>query len=229
MTNKTPSTPPVRRGTILRVIGFSLLGLIILIGLAAYLLLGYSPVPKTTSYQIDMARIRALAVEGGQPLPVRLNALIIAEGAYPSSLVVAGTGMQNIRMTFPTFQIVYLDGSSIVVDTPHTQAMHAEYFPGMPYYPKAYAQMQAALTKSKLILATHEHFDHLGGLAAAPNITELLPKARLTGRQIANIGPEIGFTTGLLESLPRLTILAMRRPRPGWCSSKPPGTAPAAR
>lgn len=183
----------------LRVFLFSLLGILLVLAIVVTALLGYSPVPKTSPYKIDLERLRALAGEQGK-LPVRLNALIVADGMYPSAMVVAGSGLGSTRMAFPTFQIVY-EGGAIVVDAPHSQAMHASAFPGMPYAPEAYDQMQEAMRNSTLVLATHEHFDHLGGLASSPYWNEIKPKLRLTRAQLEHTGPEVGFPAGALEGL----------------------------
>ena len=50
----------------------------------------------------------------------------------------------------------------------------------------AYARMQAALTHASQIVITHEHMDHIGGLAAHPQIESILPALRLTREQIAD-------------------------------------------
>lgn len=198
---KTGQSQPKRRrpGGCLRVFLFTMLGIFLAAAAALYLLLGNSPVPRETPVRIDLERLRAMAGEQAN-LPVRLNALIVADGAYPSAMVVAGSGLGTMRMAFPTFQITYEDGA-IVVDAPHSQAAHASAFPGMPYAPEAYDQMQQAMRNSKLILATHEHFDHLGGLASSPYWEEIKPKLRLTRAQFEHIGPEVGFPDGALDGL----------------------------
>ncbi len=198
---KTGRSQPKRRrpGGCLRVFLFTLLGIFLAAAAALYVLLGTSPVPQETPVKIDLERLRAAAGEQSK-LPVRLNTLIVADGAYPSAMVVAGSGLGTMRMAFPTFQIVYEDGT-VVVDAPHSQAAHASTFPGMPYTPEAYDQMQEAMRNSRLVLATHEHFDHLGGLASSPYWDEIRPKLRLTRAQLEHIGPEVGFPAGALEGL----------------------------
>lgn len=185
--------------------------LLVLLAAAAaiYLLLGPAPVPAAAPEPLDIALIRRLAVEGGQPLPERLNVLIVAEGAFPSALIVPRTGLQNRRMGVPAFQIVYAD-KTIIVDSAQPQEMHAQMFGGTPFYAGAYDRLQTAMRKSSMILLTHEHVDHIGGLANSPYLDELLPKARLTPAQIAGIGGSVagGSRAGVpSEALDGLTPL----------------------
>lgn len=97
----------------------SAIALCAVLAVAAYLLLGVSPVPKRSTYPIDLARVRPLAVEGGEPLPIRLNAVVIASGAFPQALVVAGGGLRAQPLALPSFQVVYEDGT-VVVDPVHS-------------------------------------------------------------------------------------------------------------
>jgi glyoxylase-like metal-dependent hydrolase (beta-lactamase superfamily II) len=47
--------------------------------------------------------------------------------------------------------------------------------------------MSAALSHASLILATHEHPDHVGGLLAQPDLRRLLAATRLTREQLAQL------------------------------------------
>jgi hypothetical protein len=72
---------PVKRGRrILTIAGVVILALVLVVCVAGYILLGSSPVPEVSTYQLDVARVRQLATSGDGALPVRLNALIVAEG-----------------------------------------------------------------------------------------------------------------------------------------------------
>ena len=47
-------------------------------------------------------------------------------------------------------------------------------------------RLQSGLRSASLIMITHEHADHIGGLLASPSFWELLPKALITQQQFDN-------------------------------------------
>jgi glyoxylase-like metal-dependent hydrolase (beta-lactamase superfamily II) len=198
MTDQDSKQPVKRSRRILKIALYVLLATLIIIGIAGYVLLAISPVPDTSDYEVDLALVRQLAQEGEGPLPVRLNAMIVAEGGFPEIMVIAGNGFQEQRMTFPSFQVVYEDEGAIIVDAVQSRADHETMFPGKPFDDKKFAMMQDAMRDGRLVLATHEHFDHIGGLSKSPYLDEIREKVILTREQIDNAGPETGFTPKML-------------------------------
>ncbi len=222
----TEQHPPIKRGRrILTIIGIVILALVVVLGVAGYILLGTSPVPETSTYPFDVTQIRQLAASGDGPLPVRLNALIVAEGTNAKTLVIAGGGFQDQRMVFPSFQVVYADGT-VVVDAVHTQAQHSQTFAGQPYDTAKYDAMQAAMRRSRIIIATHEHFDHLGGIAGSPYFDEISAKVRLTAAQAANAQSLAGFPPAQLARLTTFDYDGYYRLAPGLVLVKAPGHTP---
>ncbi len=218
--------PPIKRGRrILTIVGIVILALVIVVGVAGYVLLGVSPVPETSSYQLDVAQVRQLAASGDGALPVRLNALIVAEGTNAKTLIIAGGGFQDQRMVFPSFQVVYEDGT-IVVDAVHTQAQHSQSFAGQPYDTAKYDAMQAAMRRSRTIIATHEHFDHISGIAHSPYFDEIGAKVRLTATQVANAESSAGFPPALLARLTPFDYDMYYLLAPGLVLVKAPGHTP---
>jgi len=51
----------------------------------------------------------------------------------------------------------------------------------------AYSRMSGALAHAALIVVTHEHPDHVGGLLAQPDVRKLLTVTRLTREQVAEL------------------------------------------
>jgi glyoxylase-like metal-dependent hydrolase (beta-lactamase superfamily II) len=201
--SSTPITKPARGKKIWRTCLIILAILVVVTAVAGYILFGYSPVPQTSTYPLDIAHIRQLAGADASLLPVRLNALILGEGAMPQFVVTAGGGLGQVRMPVPVFQVVY-PGGTLIIDTGMDKAGFDQMFPGGSFSTAGYDQLQAALRRSQTILLTHEHLDHLAGLAHSPYLDELLPKVLLTREQIAALTSDMGFTP---ERLARLTPL----------------------
>lgn len=225
MTGQSIVQPKKRGLRLLKIALYGILGLVIIVGLVGYLLLGFSPVPATSDYNIDLTRVRQLALADEGALPVRLNVMIVAEGTYPEILAIAGTSFQEQLMAFPTFQIVYED-STIVVDAVQSEASHHEMFPGQPYDTQKFELMQTAMRQSRSILATHEHFDHIGGLAKSPYLEEIQEKVFLTGEQIEHTGPETGFTSDMLAAFTPLKYDQYHLFAPGVVLIKAAGHTP---
>lgn len=223
---KRHSEQPVKRGrsklkSALRVI----LATFALVMIAAYILLAISPVPETSNYELDLEPVRQLALDGDKPLPVRLNALIVAEGGLPEIMVIAGSSFREQRMAFPSFQVVYED-STIIIDAVHSKVEHDTLFPNKPYDPEKFELMQAAMRESRYILATHEHFDHIAGIAQSPYLDEISGKVLLTGEQIDNAGPDTGFTPEMLNALTPLDYDKYHIIAPGLVLIKAAGHTP---
>jgi len=201
--SSTPITKPARGKKIWRTCLIILAILVVVTAVAGYILFGYSPVPQTSTYPLDIARIRQLAGADASLLPLRLNALILAQGGMPQFVVTAGGGLGQVPMPVPVFQVVY-PGGTLIIDTGMDKAGFDQMFPGGSFSTAGYDQLQAALRRSQTILLTHEHLDHLAGLAHSPYLDELLPKVLLTREQIAALTSDMGFTP---ERLARLTPL----------------------
>jgi len=224
MTEENIKQTPKRR-RIIKIVAWVIVVLIITVGIAGYILLAVSPVPNTSNYEIDLSTIRKLAREGDGTLPIRLNAMIVAEGAYPQIMVVAGGSFQENLMPIPVFQVVYEDGS-IIVDTALTAADQAQMFPGTPYYAARYNLMQNAMRHSKLVLVTHEHFDHINGLTQSPYLEEVTQKTVLTGEQIDNAIADTGLTAEIIAKVTRLDYDTYHQIAPGMVLIKAAGHTP---
>jgi glyoxylase-like metal-dependent hydrolase (beta-lactamase superfamily II) len=210
---------------ILRKILTVLLILVVVIGFLGYILLGYSPVPKTSTYQLDMAQIRQLAQADGSLLPTHLNVLFLGEGTMPQFLVFAGGGLQETSMPVPVFQVVYPDGT-VIVDTGMDRVSFDQMFPGGSFSNESYDRFQAAMRHSRTILLTHEHLDHLAGLAHSPYLDELVPKVILTREQIGAITPDTGLTPELLARFTPLDYDQYHLVAPGLVLVKAAGHSP---
>ncbi|MBN2224570.1 MAG: MBL fold metallo-hydrolase [Deltaproteobacteria bacterium] len=192
-----------------------------------YFLVDKALIPTDASFTVDMDEIRRLATSQDGGLPAEIRALVVAEGAFPSWMVAAGGGGGEIPIAFVAYQIVYAD-KTVVIDTAAGRAA----FEVMPFKLKSFSDanyevLQESLKKASLILITHEHFDHIGGIAASPYLAEILPHVLLTTEQFQSFFmKEAGFPAGSLDDYAPLSYDGYYSPAPGVVLIKAPGHAP---
>lgn len=171
---------------ILRRVGITL-GILLIAAIGAGLyLLGSEAVPKTTDYEIDLAGLRdqALGLSGDLPSQVRYET--VAVGSLPRGLIMAGGGFERVAMPRPVFQILYPDGRFLVIDSAYDRTLHEVAFSDQPFFDRAWERVVAAMEAATWIVITHEHSDHLGGVAKHPRPERLAGNLRLSVDQIAN-------------------------------------------
>ncbi len=146
----------------------------------------YDRLPVESNYVLDMRQVRELASAPQNTLPQSINSLLVAEGDFPSCLVIAGCASQSYPFQFRVFEIDY-GNKTVIIDPVHDIDLHRENKPlTTEFYPQRYDQMQQAMKKASLIVLTHEHFDHIGGLVKSPYLAELLPKVRANKEQLTS-------------------------------------------
>ena len=140
-------------------------------------------VPETTRYTIDPAALRAEArrLPGARAKEVRFET--IAAGSLPRAFVLAGDSFEPVAMPRPVFQLVFPDGSTLLIDVAYDRATHDANFPGQPYFDSAWENLVFAMEQASQIVVTHEHSDHLGGAATHPRPERIAPRLRLTPSQ----------------------------------------------
>jgi glyoxylase-like metal-dependent hydrolase (beta-lactamase superfamily II) len=187
--------------------------------------LGSEPVDREAAFDFDIDALRAAALASGEPLPVAMEQFIVARGSFPRAVVVAGSGLfASQEMVFRTHILGYEDGRTVLVDPVHSRAVHEKNFGGQ-FNEKTWNFMQDAMQDASLVLATHEHLDHINGIAAAPAFAQLAPKVMLTREQFDNqrFIRDAGFTAEQLEALTPLEYDGVYSPMPGIAVKKTPG------
>ena len=171
--------------SVLKWLGYTLLVLIIISIPAYWWLAMESHIPSSAHYSIDMTAVRRLADAGVVDLPVAIRVETIGHLLVPEAFAIAGGRWQNLDMPVSAYEIVYKD-RAVIVDTAF-DADVAKHMGAKVFDDAAYARLGGALATAQLIIVTHEHADHAGGLLAQPNLKDLMGKARLTQVQVTEL------------------------------------------
>jgi glyoxylase-like metal-dependent hydrolase (beta-lactamase superfamily II) len=176
------------------------------------------------AYVIDVEALHRAAIAGGA-LPERIEVEKVGDFAFPRSLVVAGEGFRMHRMVLLSHRVVWPDRSLIVDAAMSPEA--AKKMPGSKMDGTAYERVQAAIKKATLIVFTHEHADHVDGIASTPNFAAIAGNVRITREQLE--GPKLerdAFPAGALASLHPLEYEGLYALAPGVVLQKAPGHTP---
>ena len=211
--------------------GYVLLALIVLSIPAYWWLLVESHEASPGGYAIDIAEVRQLADSqaGEKPQLIRLET--VANFPVPGTIVVAGDGWQNLDLPVSSYELAFPDHTAIVdaaMNMDISKSMGATFDSG------AYSRMSGALSHAGLIIVTHEHPDHVGGLLAQPNLKKLLPVTRLTREQVAALKANLAtdpFTSlhlpsNLFDNYRPLDYTHYQAVAPGVVLIKAPGHTP---
>lgn len=160
-----------------------LCALLVIAGGAYYWLFVESHVPGDAAYALDIGEVRRLAGATSGDKPVAIEVEAVARFNPPAAFVVAGDSWKPADLPVYSYRVVY-PHTSAIIDT----ALNKEIGGGglASFDAEAFARMQAAMAQSSLILLTHEHSDHIGGLTTHPNIAAVLAATRLTREQFAD-------------------------------------------
>ncbi|MEZ4848762.1 MAG: hypothetical protein R3B93_09125 [Bacteroidia bacterium] len=190
------------------------------------ILIDLYPTLDEDGFSVDLEKVRAMAKADSSEMPIRLNSLLIAIENVPEFATYAGGGLTEVSMSMRVHQVVYAN-QTVMIDPVHDELLHRQNNYGGPYFPEAFTQMQEAMKKASLILSTHEHFDHIGGVSRSPFFESIRSKVLLTEEQLSS--PEIlkaGFVSEMLAQFDGIHYEDYHSPAPGIVLIKSPGHTP---
>ncbi len=204
-----------------------LLLLAVVAGLGYYPLVMHSPSPGGAPYLLDLEAVRGAAQSLPGARPQRVEVEQIAELVFAQAMVMAGEPWQGTPIPVYSYRLQFPD-RSIIVDTAMS---NTEGMPGAMVRhldSAALERLYRAMDQASLILITHEHFDHIGGLLAHPRLAELLPRTLLTAEQLAHqdrMRP-LSLPDGVFADYRPLDYQNLHAVAPGVVLIKAPGHTP---
>jgi glyoxylase-like metal-dependent hydrolase (beta-lactamase superfamily II) len=197
------------------------IAMVALVLIGKHLLLDTPAKPSDEKFLIDAEALHRAALGGG-PLPSRIEVEKVGEFWFPQTLVVAGDGWQKHPMILLSHRVAWQD-RSLIIDTAVGPAA-AKAIPGAKLDVAAFGRVESAMKQADWIVFTHEHTDHVGGVANAPDFSAIAAKVRMTREQLNNPKLERDyFPAGTLERLKPLEYTGLYRLAPGVVLQKAPG------
>jgi glyoxylase-like metal-dependent hydrolase (beta-lactamase superfamily II) len=142
------------------------------------------PAQHAQVFDADLAAIRALAGVVPGPLPLALNAVKFAASIRPRKFVIEGGDETPVTMPRTAYQVVYADGT-VMIDAGMDKATHDSFGEGEPYDADAFARVMRALRAARMIVLTHYHADHVGGIVTAEDGDALAMKTIATAETLS--------------------------------------------
>jgi glyoxylase-like metal-dependent hydrolase (beta-lactamase superfamily II) len=201
---------------------------VLVAGLAAayHVLFVDDPLPSASKLSIDWMRVRTLAgpVNEG-PRAIRTD--VVARGSFHGWMICAGCGWDAVPMEFRTYQLVYVDGRTVVLDAVHDAERHATMPMMRDYDAQAFTRQTEAIRRADRVVLTHEHWDHASGLRAVIENAAVrerlwIPQAQRDSAAMR----EAGLSAEELADLPATGEVAMQAIAPGVVVIPMPGHTP---
>jgi glyoxylase-like metal-dependent hydrolase (beta-lactamase superfamily II) len=185
----------------------------------------------------SLAVLRQAAAEPEGDLPVALNGVAVCEQVRPRRLVVVGGDDRPTSMPCTAFQVVYPE-RTIMIDSGLDRETHECFARDVytwtepePFFEDRYREVMAALDAAELVLLTHYHRDHVGGMITSPSFAELASKAivsRRTARFLLDAPhrPNLRIGPDIFDRLRKVDYSGLHAPAPGLVLIEAPGHTP---
>jgi glyoxylase-like metal-dependent hydrolase (beta-lactamase superfamily II) len=188
--------------------------------------MGREDVPETSSYRLDLAELRLLANSIPGDKPIAVNSEFVAKATIPLAGVFAGEAFTPHPMFHHAYQLQFSD-RYFVIDSGFDKATHSQMAADQPFSEAGWGAVQRGLEGAQGIFITHEHSDHLAGIAQHARPELLRPRLRLTSEQLANTQrlDQVSMPAAL-RSVPALEYDRVLALAPGFVAQKAAGHTP---
>jgi glyoxylase-like metal-dependent hydrolase (beta-lactamase superfamily II) len=170
------------------------LGLVVVVGLVG--VAGVAPLAAQANPYTDslLGSVRLLAHAVPGELPSAVSYLSVVDDSVPESDAVDAAPRTRTFEVTPVFQIRFRTGWVMVDGGMSHQAAGKD---GV-YHQDNYDKAESALRRARLIVATHEHGDHVDGVINSPYFSEVAPRTMLTEAQMHTLlGKPAGGSGGM--------------------------------
>ena len=198
------------------------LALVVVVG--AYLLRA-KQAPEHCAFTLDLPRLRELArsLPGERPREIDVEKIVTLE--MPEAVIYPGGALGLTTMSVYVYELAFPD-RTIVIDTAMS-AEDAKKSHASAFDAAAWTRAAAAIARAQAVYVTHEHCDHLGGLAAlAPSLAPAT--VHLTAAQLAHLdlAKPVVFPASFAHELAPLVYDDLLAVAPGVVLVKAPGHTP---
>ena len=195
------------------------------LGAAYYWFVVESSMPEDAAFALDINEVRRMVAAVPGDRPTRIEVENVASFSAPATVIVAGDGWSMRDMPVLSYRLVYPE-SSIIIDTALSQLLGGDNLAA--FDEEAYERMNQAMREAEMILITHEHMDHIGGLAEHPELPGIMPSAKLTTEQLGDprYREPAAFEPGFLDGYETFDYDKYAVVAPGVALIKAPGHSP---
>lgn len=186
-------------------------------------------VPVVASYKTDVAQWRQLVSGDTAELPHEMRVEIVGRDSVPLAAMQAGAPFDEYPRVQASFQINGPTGS-VIIDTAMDKDIAKISLRGetAEFDEAAYGRMIAAMGVASKVAVTHEHRDHIGGVARFPFPERLAERLVLTKPQYDGMASATvdGKVPAAYANAQILDLQAPTRIAPGIVMIPAPGHTP---